>query len=69
VADHDIDFSVPATLRKWPSLNKERVPKNWGAASYFISAGTLDECIKAFLSKNALVHHLYEIHTNLSRLW
>jgi hypothetical protein len=63
VTDIAIDFNAPAILKKWPSLNKERVPKNWGAIPYFIYDGTLDECIKAFLSKNALGHHLYEIHT------
>jgi hypothetical protein len=63
VTDIDIDFSAPAVLKKWPSLNKERVPKNWGATPYFISGGTLDECIKAFMSRSALGHHLYEIHT------
>ena len=63
MADIEIDFNAPAVLKKWPSLNKERVPKNWGAIPYFISDGTLDECIKAFLSRNALGYHLYEIHT------
>jgi hypothetical protein len=63
VADTDIDFKAPAVLKKWPSLNKERVPEKWGATSYFIYGGTLDECIKAFMSRNALGHHLYEIHT------
>ena len=64
MAEAEIDFGAPAILRKWPSLNKERVPKNWGATPYFISDGTLDECIEAFMSRNAMGRHLYEIHTN-----
>jgi hypothetical protein len=62
VADIQIDFKAPAVLKKWPSLNRERVPKNWGAIPYSISDGTLDECIKEFLSKGTS-QHLYEIHT------
>jgi hypothetical protein len=61
VADTEIDFDAPATLRKWPSLKNERVPKTWGGIPYLISEGTLDKCINAFMSK--LAHHLYEIHT------
>jgi hypothetical protein len=63
LAGIDIDFYAPAVLKKWPSLNKERVPKTWGATPYFISAGALDECIKAFMSRSASGRHLYEIHT------
>jgi hypothetical protein len=61
VADSEIDFTAPATLRKWPSLNKERVPKAWGGVPYLIVDGTLDECIREFMSRSQ--HHLYEIHT------
>ena len=41
--DSKIDFSAPATPRKWPSLNKERVSASLGARLYMISEGTLDE--------------------------
>jgi hypothetical protein len=58
-----INFDAPATLRKWPSLNNERVSASLGASPYMIIDGTLDECIKTFLSKPASQHHLYEIHT------
>jgi hypothetical protein len=61
--DVKIDFGMPAVLRKWPSLNNERVPKSWGAVPYLIADDTLDECIRQFMSKPASQHHLYEIHT------
>jgi hypothetical protein len=58
-----IDFSAPATLRKWPSLNKERVSVSLGARSYMISEGTFDECIQQFMHLPEAQRHLYEIHT------
>ncbi|MET4071550.1 hypothetical protein ABID58_006364 [Bradyrhizobium sp. S3.2.6] len=57
----EIDFNAPATLRKWPSLKKERIPTTWGAVPYSVVEGTLDVCIRAFMSKEE--RHLYEIHT------
>jgi hypothetical protein len=51
VADHEIDFAAPATLRKWPSLKNDRVPKAWGGVPYFVADGTLDKCIREFISK------------------
>jgi hypothetical protein len=61
--DAKIDFSSPATLKKWPSVNKERVSAGLGARPYTIIAGTLDECIRKFMSQPVSQHHLYEIHT------
>ena len=61
--DIQIRFDVPAVLRKWPSLNNERISNSWGANPYLVSDGTLDECIRQFMSKAASQHHLYEIHT------
>jgi hypothetical protein len=63
VADIQIDFGAPASLRKWPSLKNERISASWGATPYLIVDGTLDECIRHFISKPASQHHLYEIHT------
>jgi hypothetical protein len=65
VADTDVQikFDAPAVLRKWPSLNNERISTSWGASPYLIVVGTLDECIRQFMSKPASTHHLYEIHT------
>jgi hypothetical protein len=59
----EINFDAPATLRKWPSLNHERVSASLGARPYMIIEGTLDECIRKFMSQPASQHHLYEIHT------
>src|ERR1700745_3514910 len=63
MSDTRIDFSAPATLRKWPSVNKERVNADLGARPYMIMDGTLDECIERFMSQPESQHHLYEIHT------
>ena len=61
--DVQIKFDVPAILRKWPSLKNERVSAALGARPYLVLDGTLDECIREFMSKPAYQHHLYEIHT------
>jgi hypothetical protein len=61
--DVQINFGAPAVLRKWPSLKNERISTSWGASPYFVADGTLDECIRQFMSKPASQHHLYEIHT------
>ena len=61
--DH-IDFVAPATLRKWPSIKNERVSTSDGGHPYSIVDGTLDDCIRAFMTKPIDQHHLYEIHTN-----
>ena len=58
-----IDFDAPAVLRKWPSLNHERISNSWGASPYLVAEGTLDECIRQFMSKPMFQQHLYEIHT------
>ena len=63
MSDIRIDFSAPATLRKWPSLNKQRVGASLGARPYLISEGTLDECIQQFMQLREGQRHLYEIHT------
>jgi hypothetical protein len=55
-----INFGAPAVLRKWPSLNKERISS---ASPYSVAEGTLDECIRQFSTKPISQQHLYEIHT------
>jgi hypothetical protein len=55
-----MNFDAPAVLRKWPSLNNKRISD---ARPYLVSDGTLDECIRRFMSKPASSRHLYEIHT------
>jgi hypothetical protein len=57
-----VDFSSPATLRKWPSINKERVSAALGARPYMVIEGTLDECIQQFMRRPESQHHLYEIY-------
>jgi hypothetical protein len=59
--DAHIDFDLPATLRKWPSLNGERLAE--GRSAYLLFAGTLDECIREFMAKPESTRHLYEIQT------
>src|ERR1700739_1147939 len=61
--DAKIDFLAPAILKKWPSVNKERVSAALGARPYMIIEGTLDECIRKFVSQPKSQHHLYEMHT------
>jgi hypothetical protein len=58
-----IDFTAPATLRKWPSLNSERISASLGARPYLVVDASLDECIRQFLAKPVGQRHLYEIHT------
>jgi hypothetical protein len=62
--DSQVDFSAPAELRKWPSVNKQRVSASLGARPYLIGdCVTLDECIAWFMLLPESQHHLYEIHT------
>jgi hypothetical protein len=63
MSDTRIDFSAPAILRKWPSVNKERVSASLGARPYMIVDGTVDECIQKFMLQPESQRHLYEIHT------
>jgi hypothetical protein len=63
VADNEIDFIAPASFRKHPSLNAQRHHNAAHPIPYLLLEGTLDECIKEFMSKPASLHHLYEIHT------
>jgi hypothetical protein len=57
------DFSAPATLRKWPSIDKQRVSASLAARPYIIMEDTLDECIRKFMVQPEDQRHLYEIHT------
>jgi hypothetical protein len=59
--DAHVNFDLPATLRKWPSLNNERLKEDTSA--YLVFEGTLDECIKEFMAKPESSRHLHEIHT------
>ena len=59
--DAHVNFDLPATLRKWPSLNNERLKE--GRTAYLVFEGTLDECTREFMAKPGSSRHLYEIHT------
>jgi hypothetical protein len=61
MTEHEIDFNAAADLRKWPSLRNERMPHALGP--YMVYDGTLDECIRRFVTRPASTHHLYEIYT------
>jgi hypothetical protein len=63
MSESQIDFSAPAELRKWPSVNKQRVSASLGARPYMIGEGTLEECIQQFMQLREGQRHLYEIHT------
>jgi hypothetical protein len=62
VAGHELELNAPATLRKWPSLNNERISSAWGAVPYLIHEGKLVECICKFASYPLHTRPLYEIH-------
>ena len=55
-----MNFDAPAALKKWPSLNNEPISNT---DSYLVSEGSLDECIRRFMSKPEPTRHLYQIHT------
>jgi hypothetical protein len=59
--DAQMNFDARAALRKWPSVKNERISDT---SSYLVSDGTLDECIRQFMSKPASIRPLYEIHTD-----
>jgi hypothetical protein len=56
-----VNFDRPAILRKWPSLGNQRQANVSGP--YTLADGTLDECIREFMTKPEPSRHLYEIHT------
>jgi hypothetical protein len=58
--DH-VNFSAPASLRKWPSLGNQR--SGQAANPYLVLDGTLDECLRKLMAHAASTRHLYEIHT------
>jgi hypothetical protein len=63
MTDVQIKFNAPATLRKWPSINKQRLADTAYPEAYLVLEGTLHECIREMMSKHASSHHSYEIHT------
>jgi hypothetical protein len=61
-----VNFDAPAVLRKWPSLGNERRTEG-GTSPYLVIDGTLDECIREFMTKPVPARHLYQIHPRHSR--
>ena len=59
-SDSKVNFSAPATLRKWPSLGNQRREDR---DTYLVLEGTLDQCITSFMQRPGATRHLYEIHT------
>jgi hypothetical protein len=59
--DHHVNFDTPAVLRIWSSLDNQR---REDTAPYPLLEGTLDECIKEFMTRPARYRHLYEIQTS-----
>ncbi len=49
-----MNFDAPAALKKWPSLNNEPISNT---NSYLVSEGSLDECIRQFMSKPEPTRH------------
>jgi hypothetical protein len=55
-----IAYDVPADLKKWPSLNNQRVTSK---APYLVYNGTLANCIRELLAKPIKQISLYDIVT------
>jgi len=55
-----ISYDAPADLKKWPSLNNERVTSK---QPYLVHTGTLADCIRALLAKPIKQIPLYDVVT------
>ena len=55
-----VNFQAPATLLKWPSLNNRRRDDR---EPYRVAEGTLEFCIREFMSKPAVTRELYDMRT------
>lgn len=58
--DISIAYDVPADLKKWPSLNNERITSK---TPYSVYNGTLADCIRELLAKPLKQISLYDIVT------
>ena len=56
-----IVYDAPADLKKWPSLNGQRL--NGGRQPYLVFNGTLAQCIRELLAKPIKQISLYDIVT------
>lgn len=57
-------ITASAKLKKWPSLNGERVSARDGAVPYTLVEASLADCIRRLATKPESQRHLYEIHTS-----
>ncbi|MGH8338251.1 MAG: hypothetical protein ACRETL_15830 [Gammaproteobacteria bacterium] len=58
--DLPIAYNAPADLKKWPSLNNQRVTTK---VPYLVRTGTLADCIRELLTKPIKQVSLYDIVT------
>jgi hypothetical protein len=58
-----IQYDMPATLYKWPSLEQRRIATGEIIGAHRIFEGTLAGCIREFLAKPISQRPLYEIFT------
>lgn len=58
-----IFYDAPADLKKWPSLNSQRLEEK--TRPYLVFNGTLADCIKELLTKPIKQISLYDIVTEL----
>jgi hypothetical protein len=56
-----IAYDAPADLKKWPSLNSQRL--NGNSRPYLVFNGTLAECIRELMAKPIKAISLYDIVT------
>ena len=56
-----IVYDAPADLKKWPSLNNQRL--NGNTVPYLVFHGTLEECIQKLMAKPVKGISLYDIVT------
>jgi hypothetical protein len=56
-----IDYGAAADLKKWPSLNSQRLTRH---SPYLVFNGTLADCIRVLLAKPIRQISLYDIVTD-----
>ena len=57
-----IVYHAPAELKKWPSLNNQRL--NGDSQPYMVFEGTLADCVRELMAKPVKVISLYDIVTD-----
>lgn len=61
MGDVQINFHVPAIVRKWPSLGNSR---RGNREPYQVEESTLGECLRFVMAKPEASRQLYDIHTS-----